>query len=148
MALANCARCNKVFNKVSSPLCPACLEQEEHDFQVVSAALREQPGQTVEQLAQSTGVNERTILRLIKNERIASDAYLAGVKCGRCGAPAMSVSTRLCARCAAEMSRAAALACSRTGQGNVNTSAEHADESAENGEESVHETLQRKTGRI
>jgi len=149
MALANCARCNGVFNKVSSALCPACAEQEERDFQIVSEALREHPGQTVEELAENTGVSKRTILRLIKCERIASDADLAGVKCGKCGAPAISLSTRLCQRCAAEMSRAAAQACSNTGHANGDASAgKGADESAEHAEESVHEAVQRKTGRI
>jgi predicted DNA-binding transcriptional regulator YafY len=148
MALANCARCNGVFNKVSSPLCPACAEQEERDFQIVSEALREHPGQTVEQLAESTGVSKRTILRLIKNERIASDADLAGVKCGKCGAPAISLSTRLCQRCAAEMSRAAAQACSNTGRADDASAHKGAAEPDEDAEESVHEAVRRKTGRI
>ncbi len=149
MALANCERCNGVFNKVGSGLCPACVEQEERDFQIVSEALREHPGQTVEELAESTGVGKRTILRLIKCERIASDAYLAGVKCGKCGAPAISISTKLCQRCAAEMSRAAAQACSRTAQANGDASARKgAAEPDEDAEETVHEAVLRKKGRI
>jgi len=144
MALANCERCNKIFNKMSTPLCPSCIEQEEQDLQTVNTALREQPGQTVEELAESTGVSKRTILRLIKCERIACDATLAGVKCGKCGAPAISLSTRLCQRCAAEMSTAAARACSRTAK----ASKEPDEEPAAPPEETVHETLRRKTGRI
>ena len=149
MALANCERCNGIFNRVSTPLCPSCIEQEEQDLQTVNTALREQPGQTVEELAQSTGVSKRTILRLIKCERIASDATLAGVKCGKCGAPAISLSTRLCQRCAAEMSRAAARACSDTAKTSNGAPASNgADEPVPRADETVHEIVRRKTGRV
>lgn len=149
MALANCDGCNKVFNKVTASLCPACIEQDEKDLQVVNEALREEPHQTIEQLSEKTGVSKRTILRLLKNQRIASDADLVEVKCGKCGAPAISLSVRLCGRCAAAMSRAADQARSKMGRvaGDSSSAGGETDRTDLHANETVHETLQRKTGR-
>lgn len=148
MALANCARCKGIFNKVSGPVCPACIEQEEKDFKVVNDALREESNQTVEQLAEKTGVSEKMILRLIKDKRIASDTDLVGVTCGKCGAPAISLATRLCERCAGEMSKAIGQA--RTDMGGKNGQSggkEAGDSETQTVDETVHEAIRRKTGK-
>ena len=138
MALANCDRCKGIFDRVSGPLCPACLEQDDEDFKLVNEALREGPHQTVDQLAEKTGVSEKTILRFIKDKRIASDTDLGEVKCGKCGAPAISLSARLCERCAGEMAKTIGQARSAIDK-NAADSDTHIDET-------VHEAIQRKTG--
>jgi predicted amidophosphoribosyltransferase len=105
MALENCQKCNGIFNRISGPFCPKCVEQEEQDFKTVHEALREKPHQTIEELAENTGVSEKTIMRLIKDKRISSNLNTEGVTCGKCGAPAISLATRLCERCAREVSK-------------------------------------------
>lgn len=146
MTLANCERCKSIFNKVSGPVCPTCIEQEENDFKIVNDALREEPHQTVDQLAKKTDVSEKTILRFIKDKRIASDKDLFDVKCGKCGAPAISIATRLCERCAAEMSRAVGQARSdMASTGGV--VGKRADEGDIPADETVHDAIQRKTGK-
>ena len=148
MALANCQGCNKVFNKVTTPLCPACIEQEEKDLKTVNEALRAEPDQTVAQLSEKTGVSKKTILRLLKNQRIASEANLVDMKCGKCGAPAVSLSVKLCKRCAAEISRTAAQARSNVERAaGVFSSGRGPSETDPVADETVHETIQRKTGR-
>jgi predicted amidophosphoribosyltransferase len=148
MALANCEGCNKVFNKLTTPLCPACIEQEETDLKTVNEALRAEPNQTVAQLSEQTGVSKKTILRLLQDKRIASEANLVDMKCGKCGAPAVSLSVKLCKRCAAEMSRTAAQARSNVERAaGVSSSGREESETDPLGEETVHETIQRKTGR-
>jgi len=146
MALTNCERCNRVFNKLSSSLCPACVEEEEKDFHVVNEALRARPDQTIEELAETTGVSKKTILRLLKDERIASNANVVGVTCGKCGAPAISRSVRLCHKCAGQMARTVARACSDV-QAGAQASDKEEGEPDEGTDESVHEAYQRKTGR-
>jgi uncharacterized protein YerC len=140
MTLANCERCNRIFNKIKTPLCPECIEKEEDDFKIVNEALREQPNQTVQELAEKTGVSEKTILRLVRQERISSDSAIVDVKCGKCGAPAISLSVRLCRRCAQDMAQAAARACSRVGKTGDGSP-------SEGGDETVHKTYERKTGK-
>lgn len=148
MALANCEGCNKVFNKVTTSLCPACIEQEERDLKTINEALRDEPNQTVAQLSEKTGVNKKMILRLLKDQRIASEANLVDMKCGKCGAPAISLSVKLCKRCAAEISRTAAQACSNVEQtGGVSSSGREPSETDPHADETVHETMQRKTGK-
>lgn len=148
MALANCQGCNKLFNKVTSPLCPACIDQDENDLKIVNEALREEPNLTVAQLSEKTDVSKRTILRLLKDQRITSKANLADVKCGKCGAPAISLSVKLCERCAAEMSRVAAQVCRDVSQaGGRASSGKEASEEEPEAIETVHEAIQRKTGK-
>ena len=148
MALANCEGCNKVFNKVTTSLCPACIEQEERDLKTVNEALRAEPNQTVAQLSERTGVDKKTILRLLKDQRIASEAKLVDMKCGKCGAPAVSLTVKLCKRCAAEISKTAAQACSNVERAaGVSSSAREPSETDPYADETVHETIQRKTGR-
>ena len=144
MALANCDRCKGIFDRVSGRLCPACIEQNEKDFQLVNEALREGSHQTVEQLAEKTGVSEKTILQFIKDKRIASDTDLGEVKCGKCGAPAISLSTRLCERCAGEMAKSIGQVRSAMDK---TTGSKEAAESDTDIDESVHEALRRKTGK-
>ncbi len=147
MALANCKGCNKIFNKLSGPLCPACVEQDEADLKTVNEALREEANQTVAQLSEKTGVSKKTILRLLKDQRIASEASLADIKCGKCGAPAISLSVKLCKRCAAEISRTAAKACARVAQASGRASPPRKQTDASE-DETVHETIKRKTGKL
>jgi transcriptional regulator with XRE-family HTH domain len=149
MALANCEGCNEIFDKVTGPLCPECIEQDEADLKTVNEALREEANLTVAQLSEKTGVSKKTILRLLKDQRIASDASLAEIKCGKCGAPAISLSIRLCKRCAAEISTTAAQACAKVAQadGRIPSSRKQNDATAPYENETVHETIKRKTGR-
>lgn len=136
MALTNCTRCNKLFNRLKNPLCPTCIEKEEEEFNLVRDALHEKPNQTVEELAEETGVSEKAILRFLKDGRIASDAMSVDVKCGRCGGPAISLTTRLCEKCAAELAKQAAQA-----------SAKAAQKMAESATGSVHQSVQLKTSK-
>ena len=100
MPLASCPRCRKMFNKTTAQVCPACQADEKADQDRVRAVLDENPNLNAEALAEraevSIGVVERmmtdgslTILNLTENLP----------KCGRCGAPAISMSKRLCQAC-------------------------------------------------
>lgn len=99
MALASCQRCKKLFEKVRNPICPNCEDLEEEDYEKIRQALVEHPGSSAEQLSDETGVSIDCVLRLLAEGRIETTAANKGVKCGRCGAPAISVSKKLCEAC-------------------------------------------------
>ena len=101
MALTTCPRCDKLFNKISSPCCPPCQEEEEKDYEIIRSSLEENPDINSEGIAELTGVKLEVIMRMLDDGRIASTALLerSKITCGRCGAPAISASKRLCQKC-------------------------------------------------
>lgn len=99
MALASCQRCKKLFEKFRSPICPSCEDLEEEDYEKVRQALADHPNSSAEQLSEISGVAIDCVLRLLAQGRIQTTAANLGVKCGRCGAPAISVSKKLCESC-------------------------------------------------
>ncbi len=99
MPLASCERCGKLFSKVNLPICPKCEPEEENDYEKVRDALQKSPNLTAEELSDSTGVELSCVLRLIDQGRIQSVSSPEQVRCGRCGAPAISLSKKLCEAC-------------------------------------------------
>ncbi|MBX7257649.1 MAG: hypothetical protein K1Y02_14915 [Candidatus Hydrogenedentes bacterium] len=99
MPIAKCDRCGKIFDKVRSSICPACEPLEEDDYEIVRKALVEKPGQSAEDIAEQTGVGLDCVLRLLASGRIETTSANLGIKCGRCGAPAISISKKLCESC-------------------------------------------------
>jgi len=99
MALASCQRCKKLFEKLRSPVCPNCEDLEDEDYEKIRQALVDHPNSSAEQLAEVTGVTIDCVLRLLAQGRIETTSANKGVKCGRCGAPAISVSKKLCEAC-------------------------------------------------
>ncbi len=99
MPLASCARCNKLFNKDRLPICPDCLPEEEADYEKVRQYLEERPNETALQVAEGTGVSEACVLRLIDEGKIRRVDDSTPVACGQCGAPAISLTKRLCESC-------------------------------------------------
>jgi ribosomal protein L37E len=98
MPLNKCARCGKLFTKVKNPVCPKCEPGEEADYELIRQALEETPNQTAEQLASTTEVALPCVMRLVDDGRVAT-APTGKIRCGRCGAPAISMSKKLCEAC-------------------------------------------------
>ncbi|MBN9655914.1 flagellar protein YvyF [Halobacillus sp. GSS1] len=98
--LANCSRCNGLFLKGSSTVCPECKKQEEKDFQTVYAFLRRKQNRTatVDEIEAGTGVSERQIRKFVKEKRL-HPAHFPNVSypCEKCGASIRE--DRLCAAC-------------------------------------------------
>ena len=100
MPLATCPRCKTLFQKEGGhSVCPKCVEGEDADYEKVREALEETPSQSAEQVSEETGVDLNCVLRLLDSGRIETTAANIGVRCGRCGAPAISISKRLCEAC-------------------------------------------------
>lgn len=104
MPLAKCPRCARMFNKKNAPVCPQCQQDEDADYEKVRHALEEHPDLTPQQVSERTGVEVSCILRLLDEGLIASTPELEKkAVCGRCGAPAISLSKRLCEACLQEL---------------------------------------------
>ena len=99
MALASCARCKQIFTKIRSDVCPKCQPEEEADYEKVRAYLESSPNQTADEVASGCGVTRECVMRLVQDGRIQNMAMADPVKCGRCGAPAISLDKKLCQAC-------------------------------------------------
>lgn len=105
MPLQKCARCAKLFFKVDTPICEQCLPEEEQDYARIRDALAQHPKMDAKSLAETADVALDCVLRMLREGRIESAESLSDVKCGRCGAPAISASKRLCDKCLFELDR-------------------------------------------
>ncbi len=100
MPLSACKRCGKLFMKSSElSICSTCIPEEEADFEKVRNLLDTTPDLTSEEVSQATAVSLDCVLRLIEAGRIRLVTPDTQVRCGRCGAPAISMSKKLCEAC-------------------------------------------------
>lgn len=104
MELINCIKCGRVFAYNGSEVCSRCSGSDEEDFKKVKEYLYDNPGATIVEVAEETGVEEKKILRYLRESRIEireSDNML--LDCERCGAPIRS--GRFCDPCVAKMQK-------------------------------------------
>ncbi|NLM04468.1 MAG: MerR family transcriptional regulator [Clostridiales bacterium] len=104
MELRNCANCGRAFAYIGSDLCSRCGDSDEDDFKKVKLYLYDHPGATIREVSEETGVEERKILRFLKEDRIEiveeDNLILA---CERCGNSIKS--GRFCNPCAAKLQK-------------------------------------------
>lgn len=105
MPLAKCPRCDKLFDKSTTMVCPDCVGAEEADHSVVRDVLSDDPNLNADQLAEKTGVGIDVVLRMIDSGSVSVADRSTSVLCGRCGAPAISASKKLCEKCLRELDR-------------------------------------------
>ena len=104
MDLRNCPRCNRIFAYRGNRLCSRCLKNDEDDFKKVKEYLYNNPGATIVEVSEETGVEENQILRYLRESRIEikeEDNLL--LDCERCGIPIRS--GRFCDACVASMQK-------------------------------------------
>lgn len=99
MPLASCVRCNKMFNKIHAPVCPACMPDEDADQEKIRAVLAEHNDLKPEAVAESAGVDLAVVNRMVHDGLVAQISGLEKAVCGKCGAPAISMAKKLCEAC-------------------------------------------------
>ncbi len=100
MPLATCARCGKMFNKKTSPVCTLCQKAEDDDMEKVRKVVENDPNLNAEEIAEKAQVDIRVVNRMIDLGMLVSSIELdANIKCGMCGAPAISATKKLCQAC-------------------------------------------------
>lgn len=103
--LRNCPQCGRIFSYLGRNLCPRCMEKEEDEFKIVRTYIRENPGATITETAEATGVAEQTILRFLREGRLVSRGLQASstLECERCGRKITE--GRYCTSCQQELER-------------------------------------------
>ena len=92
-----------MFDKSETFVCPACVASEQADYERVRNALQKDPEVSAELISDATGVSLACVMRMIDSERIAMAEGGVDVRCGQCGARAISVSKKLCEACLAKL---------------------------------------------
>ena len=104
MDLRNCSKCGRVFAYNGNEICSRCASSDTEDFKKVKEYLYDNPGATIVEVSEETGVDEKKILRYLRESRIEireSDNLL--LDCQRCGAPIRS--GRFCDPCVISMQK-------------------------------------------
>ena len=100
MELSTCIECGRSFgSKNGEKLCKRCSEKKvDDDFKKVRDYLYDHPGADISDVSEHTGVEEKIILKLLRQDRIeVVDEENSILKCKSCGKPIKS--GRLCEEC-------------------------------------------------
>ena len=108
MPLAKCERCDELFDKVQGAVCTSCMPDEEAEFDMIRDCLQEHPDMSAEGLAELAGVELKVVKRMLDQGLISSTAGSSEATCGRCGAPAISQTKKLCHSCLEDLNRGVA----------------------------------------
>lgn len=87
-AVINCKKCNKIFQKRISDLCPACILVEEEQFKVLYRALQKsasQGGIAIEELSNEVEIPVEDIERFYLEGRLSTAGSLLKFQCQTCG---------------------------------------------------------------
>ncbi|OPJ56057.1 TIGR03826 family flagellar region protein [Alkalithermobacter paradoxus] len=105
MELINCRKCGRAFGSVNGEqYCSKCRDDDHDDFIKVRDYLYDNPGATVKEVSEETGVSEKKILKFLKEERIEiADEANAILSCERCGKSIKS--GKYCQKCKTELQK-------------------------------------------
>jgi predicted amidophosphoribosyltransferase len=102
-----CKLCRAPFFSYGSRLCPQCQEQTDNDFIIVRDYIYDHPNQAnVDDIAEATGVSEKSIIYLLEENRLTATGALAtaaGLRCQICGRNITAGA--LCESCKAALSK-------------------------------------------
>jgi ribosomal protein L37E len=110
MALVICPRCKKLFDKEVSRVCTKCQPAENADYEKIRAVLDRSPQLNAEAAAAEAHVTVGCVMRMLEEGLIANVNLTEHVKCGRCGAPAISMTKKLCQSCLDKLNAEVAVA--------------------------------------
>lgn len=103
MEVRNCKECGKIFNFIEgAPMCPACVKKLNEKYEQVKEYVYDNPGATINQVAEDNEVSVQQIKRWIREEKLAfSEQSEIGIECEKCGA--MIKTGRFCKNCKKRM---------------------------------------------
>ncbi len=102
MPLSNCRRCGTLFSAGSIHFCPECIKKEDESLREASDWIRDNPGRTINDLSEGTGIKLRQILKWVRQKRITLGDKIDASLCKRCGE--LVFSEVLCDRCKLSLS--------------------------------------------
>ncbi len=102
MGLANCPRCNNLFNKMSAiAVCPNCIVEEQVREDKIKNYLRSHPSSKIKQIAKGTRIKEKFVREILKKPAFQESGYRVGYPCDICGREIRA--GKICAACSKEM---------------------------------------------
>ena len=99
-----------MFDKGRSKVCSKCQADEDADFDKVRSALERNPNMNAEQTAVEADVTVACVMRMQETGMITNVTMSESVKCGKCGAPAISINKKLCQACLEKLNAEVAIA--------------------------------------
>lgn len=96
MDLLRCRFCRKSFRGYSA-LCPECIEELDKKYIAVRNYLDKNKAANVSQVAEETGIDQKSLLYLIRDGRLSFRGEGSEIVCMKCGAPIES--GKYCERC-------------------------------------------------
>ena len=105
MNIKNCRMCGRIFNYVAGPFyCQACREKMEGKFQEVKEYIRDNPGVTIPEVAETCDVDPAQIRQWLREERLElAESSSILLNCENCGASIRS--GRYCEKCKLDTTR-------------------------------------------
>ncbi|MBR1876753.1 MAG: flagellar protein [Lachnospiraceae bacterium] len=105
MDVRNCRKCGKVFNYIGGiPICPACKEKQEADFQKAKEYIRTHPDTTVATVAEECEIEVQQIRQWLREERLTFGSIEGSdLVCENCGTKILS--GRFCDKCKSEVAK-------------------------------------------
>ncbi len=99
MNVKNCRKCGKMFNYVGGmPVCPACRESAEAQFQAVKKYVQDHKTATIPQIVEECGVDAKQIQQWVREERLFfTEDSPVKINCEICGATIRT--GRYCDKC-------------------------------------------------
>jgi len=86
MALANCKRCGKLFNRMHLEICMECNKEDDENFFLIRDYLKDNRRATIYEVSEGTGVEVSMITRFIREGRITPiDNPNLAYACDNCG---------------------------------------------------------------
>lgn len=106
-SVRNCPECGKVFTYDGNRnLCPRCIDKEEKKYLMVRKYVKDNPGASINEVAEETEVEEELVLRFLREGRLHSkglDAADIASECARCGKQVLT--GRYCQDCLLKMTK-------------------------------------------
>ena len=104
MDLINCKKCGRAFMKDGNDFCRRCRSDTEDEYRIVKQYVYDNPGATILEVHEATGVAEKLILQYLREGRLEiTDDTNFVLDCQRCGTSIKS--GKYCENCTHEMAK-------------------------------------------
>jgi hypothetical protein len=97
MDIRQCRMCDKLFQYIGNPICLDCLDELDRMFIKVREYLHDHSEADISEVCENTGVDQKYILRFLKEERLSLSGPSGLLVCEQCKKPIET--GRFCTSC-------------------------------------------------
>jgi predicted amidophosphoribosyltransferase len=105
MPVANCSKCNKLFQRTTVPFCPACQQESQSHISAVYRFIYDHPNLTTEEIAKQCDVPLKELEAMLFSGKLGTAAERVISHCQSCNRsiPALKQKGRFCPACALKL---------------------------------------------